>query len=165
MKIKYEVSGDVYSNRERENPGQERVIKIGKELVSVSEEIYREYYQMARRERYMVNDIKVGRTNVDAKNGKVTFTPSKEDSIERLMEQGTDFTYDQVVEDIICDKAMLLILREALAELNREEQELIHDLYYKELTVREIGIQEKVSHMAIVKRHMRILDKLKKYFL
>ena len=142
-----------------------RVIKIGKELVSVSEEIYKVYYKMARRERYMESDIKVGHINVDAENEKVTFVPSKEESIEGLVEQGTDFTYEKDVEDIVCDRAMLIILQEALAELNREEQELIKSLYYRKLNVREVALQNNVSHTAIVKRHKKILDKMKKYFL
>ena len=37
-----------------------RVIKVGKELVPVTEEIYKEYYKMKRRERYLEEDIKVG---------------------------------------------------------------------------------------------------------
>jgi len=79
----------------------------------------------------MENDIKVGRIDVDPENEAATFIPSKEDSIERLMEQGADFSVDQVVEDIICDKAVLLILQESLSELNRDERELIQAIYYK----------------------------------
>lgn len=141
-----------------------KFIKVGKERVSVSEEIYREYYKMKRRERYMEEDIKVGRINVDVNTETIDFLPSKEDSINRLMDQGTDFEGEQLVEDIICDKATLLILQEAVAELNREEQELIQSIYFKDLTVREIGIEKGISHMAVVKRHKKVLDKLKKFF-
>lgn len=42
-----------------------KFIKIGKERVPVSEEIYKEYYKMRRRERYMEEDIKVGRIDID----------------------------------------------------------------------------------------------------
>jgi len=142
-----------------------RFIRVGKDLVPVSEEIYKEYYKMARRERYMTNDIKVGRIDVDAENCKVAFIPSKEDSVERLMEEGTDFQDGQAVDEIICDKAMLFILQEAMAELNHDEQELIQSIYYKNLTVRDVAKKENVSHVAIVKRHKKILEKLKKYFL
>lgn len=141
-----------------------RVIKIGKELVQVNEEIYKQYYKMARREKYMENDIKVGHINVDTENEKITFIDSKEDSINRLMEQGTDFEDDTAIENIICDKAMLLILQEAMVELNRAEQELVKDIYYKNLTVREVAKNENVSHVAIVKRHKKVLDKLRKLF-
>lgn len=140
-------------------------IKIGKEQVSVSKEIFKEYYKMKRRERYLEQDIKVGRIAVDAETETVEYIQSKEDSINRLMDQGTDFVDDQMIEDILCDKAIMLILQEAMAELNEKEQELIHALYYKDLTVREVAKDENISHVAVVKRHKKVLDKLKKYFL
>lgn len=142
-----------------------RFIRVGKDLVPVSEETYKEYYKMARRERYMTNDIKVGHIDVDTENCKVTFVPSKEDSVERLMDEGKDFQDGQAVDEIICDKAMLYILQEAMVELNHDEQELIQSIYYKNLTVRDVAKKENVSHVAIVKRHKKILEKLKKYFL
>lgn len=142
-----------------------RVIKIGKELVEVSEELYKEYYKMGRRERYMQNDIKVGRIDVDMEKQKVTFVDSKEDSVERLIDKGLGFKDAQAIEDIVCDKAMLFILQKAMEELDCEEQELIKSIYYKNLTVRELAKEENVSHVAIVKRHKKILEKLKKYFL
>ena len=59
---------------------------------------------------------------------------------------------------------MLTILQEAMAELNLQEQELIKSLYHKNLTVRDVAKQGNVSHVAIVKRHKNVLDKLRKYF-
>jgi RNA polymerase sigma factor (sigma-70 family) len=120
---------------------------------------------MARHEKYLENDIKVGRTDIDYITGAITFVPSKEDSIDRLMEQGVDFADEKSVEDIICDKAMLFILQEAMAELNDKEQELLKDLYYKNLTVRQAAEKENVSHVAIIKRHKKILEKLQKFFI
>jgi RNA polymerase sigma factor (sigma-70 family) len=142
-----------------------RLIKVGQELVPVSEEIYQEYYKMRRRERYMEEDIKVGRIDIDPETGAPTFIPSKEDSIERLMDLGVDFVDEQAaIEDILCDQATLLILEEAMSELNCEEQELINNLYYNNFTVREIAKQKDVSHVAVVKRHKTLLDKLRKFF-
>ena len=108
----------------------ERFIKIGKEQVKVSEEIYKEYYKMARRARYFENDIKVGSSSIN-EFGKVIYKPNKEDSIERLSELGIDFEDENLIEDIVCDKAIIAILNEALKELEQEEMELISDLYYK----------------------------------
>lgn len=142
-----------------------RVIKIGKNQVPVSEEIYKEYYKMKRRERYLEEDIKVGSSKIDSKTGKVTYKPSKEDSIERLMDKGQDLAAEELIEDVVVDKAMLLILQEAMKELNRQEKELINDLFYKELTVREVASKENISHVAVMKRRDKILGKLKKYFL
>jgi len=142
-----------------------KFIYVGKEKVPVSDEVYKEFYRMDRRERYMEKDIKVGRMVVDPEAETVEYIPSKEDSINRLMDQGADFEADQMIEDILCDKATLLILQEAMAALDEKEQELIQAIYYKNLTVREVAKEESVSHVAVVKRHKKVLDKLKKYFL
>lgn len=142
-----------------------RVIRIGKDLVPVSEEIHKEYYKMKRREKYLEEDVKVGSSIVDSETGAVIgYKPSKEDSIERLMGKGKDFAEEELIEDVIVDKAILLILQEAMKELNRQEQELINDLFYKELTVREVAKKEDISHVAVMKRRDKILDKLRKFF-
>jgi RNA polymerase sigma factor (sigma-70 family) len=139
-----------------------RFIPFGCELIPVSEEIYREYYKMGRRARYLEEDVKVGRIKVEG--DKVTFVDSKEDSIQRLMELGADFASNQLVEDIVADKAEMQILQKAMAELERDEQELIEAIYFQNLSTREIAKQEKVSQPAVVKRHKKVLDKLRKYF-
>lgn len=54
-----------------------RVVKVGRESVPVSEEVYREYYRLARRERYMERDIKVGRIEADSIGETVVFMPVK----------------------------------------------------------------------------------------
>lgn len=165
MKTKYEFPGEFYSNRDREKTSKERFIKIGRALVPVSEEVYKAYYQMARHERYMENDIKVGCITVNSEDEVISFIPSKEDSVDRLLEAGVDFSDETKFEDIICDKTILSILQEAMEELKSEEQELIESIYYKELTMRDVAKWKNVSHVAIVKRHKKILDRLRKYFL
>ncbi|SCY26529.1 sigma-70 family RNA polymerase sigma factor [Alkaliphilus peptidifermentans] len=139
-------------------------IKIGKISVPVSKEIYKEYYKMKRRERYLEEDIKVGSSVVDQETSKVTYKPSKEDSIERLMDKGRDFQNEESLEDLVVEKAMFLILQEAIKELNRQEQKLINDLFYKEMAIREVAKKEDISHVAVMKRRDKILDKLRKFF-
>lgn len=139
-------------------------IKVGKMSVPVSEEIYKDYYKMKRREKYLEEDVKFGCINVDMENEKVTFVPNKEDSLQRLMDLGADYAEEQLIEDLIVDKAMLLILQEAMKELNRKEQALIHDLFYEKLTIRDVARKENISHVAVMKRRDKVLDKLKKFF-
>lgn len=130
----------------------------------VTEELYKEYYKMDRRRRYLEEDIKVGSIEVDMEKEEVRFIPNKEDSYNRLTDDGLQFEDTQSVEDIVCDRATLLILQEALKELDENEQKLIRDIYYKEKTTREIAKENNVSQPAIVKRHRKVMDKLKKYF-
>jgi len=140
-------------------------IRIGRTSVPVSDEIYKEYYKMKRRARYLEQDVKAGRIDVDMEKEKVTFVPNKEDSIQRLNDVGQDFAAEEKrVEDIVVDKAMLLILQEAMKELNRQDKELINDLFYKEMTVRAAADKRNVSHVAVMKRRDKILTKLRKFF-
>lgn len=143
----------------------ERLIKIGEEKIPVSEEIYQAYYRGRRRERYMQNDVKVGHIDVDMENQKIAFVGSKEDSIERLSEQGVNFKDEQSVEDIVCDNAMMLLLNKAKGILDEEELKLISAVYDQELTYRQAGEILNISHVAVQKRHNKVLDKLRKYFL
>lgn len=142
-----------------------RVIFIGKEAIQVTEEVYQAYYKGRRRERYMQNDVKVGCIDVDMENQKVTFVDSKEDSIERLSEQGVSFQDEQSVEDIVCDNAMLLLLNKAKEILDGEELKLINAIYEQELTYRQVGEMFNISHVAVQKRHSKVLDKIKKIFI
>lgn len=139
-----------------------KFIKIGRELVPVSEEVYQAYYKMGRRNRYLEEDVKVGR--IDVQGDKVTFIDSKEDSIQRLMDLGVDFASNQLVEDIVVDKAEMQILQRAMAELEQDEQELIEAIYFQNLSTRKAAKQINISQPMIVKKHKKILDKLKKYF-
>ncbi|MEW8994431.1 sigma factor-like helix-turn-helix DNA-binding protein [Clostridium sp.] len=159
--IYYSADGHAVDVNHREG----RVIFIGKEAIPVTEEVYQTYYKGRRRERYMQSDVKVGRIDVDMENQKVTFVDSKEDSIERLYEQGADFKDEQSVEDIACDNAMLLILNKAKEILDEEELKLINAVYDQELTYRQAGEILNISHVAVQKRHNKILEKLRKYFL
>lgn len=141
-----------------------RIICVGKEKVEVTEGLYKEYYKMDRRRRYLEEDIKDGSSRIDSKTGQVIFKPSKEDSYNRLGDIGEQFQSDQVVEDLVCDKATLRILQEALKELDEEEREVITSLYHKELTTRETGERINKSHVTVGKKHKKILEKLKKHF-
>ena len=140
-------------------------IKIGKVSVPVTDEVYKEYYKMKRRERYLEEDIKVGSSIVDPETGAVIgYKPSKEDSIQRLMDKGQDFADEKSLEDIAVDKAMLLILREAMKELDRQELELIQYLYTEQMTVREAAKKMGSSHVTVMNKRDKLLDKLRKFF-
>jgi DNA-directed RNA polymerase specialized sigma subunit len=142
-----------------------REIKIGKLSVEVREEIYKEYYKMKRRERYLEQDVKVGASIVDQETGAVIgYKPSKEDSLQRLLEKGKDFEDEHNVEEIAEEKAMLFILQEAMKELTRQEKELIDNLFNKNMSVRDVARKEKISHVALMKRRDKILEKLRKFF-
>lgn len=141
-----------------------RFIRVRGMQVEVSEEVRRVYYKAKRQMKYMESDIKVGRTKIDSESGELIFIPSKEDSLDRLKDQGIVFPSEEVVEDMGIKNLDLKILKKAMKELSVEEKELLNARYFEGLTAREIGKIKGVSHVAILKREKKILKKLKKYF-
>ncbi len=89
--------------------------------------------------------------------------PSREDSYERLQEMAVQFPEeDDGVEDQILQKLEFERLHKAILTLSKEEQWLIHEVYFENQTEREVAKQMSVYHNAVHKQKKRILEKLKK---
>lgn len=129
--------------------GREYYIKLQDGLkVTVSEEIYHEYYRAWWRE----------------KNRKRACT-KKECPYEVLSQLNSDIiclSSEQLVEDIVEDKLLLETLMEALYALNADELSLINALYYEDKTESEFASEIGISQQAINKRKTKLLDKIKK---
>ena len=123
--------------------------------VEVTEEVFRAYSQMDRRERYLEEQV--------WKSGM------REVSLEYLKEQGISlnlYAGDNTpsAEDVVLEKeeqhklevhkAQLIT---ALAALTADEKQLIQTLYFNEVPIREYARKIGVSDMAIHKRKERIL--------
>ena len=68
------------------NEGQKKyALYIDGQAVPVSEQVYRAYHHYARKEEYFTYDLKTERFSYDQKAQTATFTPSREDSYERLL--------------------------------------------------------------------------------
>ena len=105
-------------------------IMSGGKLFEVNKEIYDTYYQSKRKERYFSKDLKVENIKLSKDGQKVTFIPSREDSLNRLMEKDIQFFDDSVdVEEIATQAIMIKKLRESLKLLNSDELELITALF------------------------------------
>ncbi|ADI00511.1 sigma-70 family RNA polymerase sigma factor [Salisediminibacterium selenitireducens] len=139
-----------------------RFIQVGQTKVPVSEKMYKEYHQMDRRARYLERDIKVGRIDVDGEH--YHFKPAKEDSFERLTDNGSAFTSGSDVEATVIDNLTRALLQEAMNELNEQDRQFIEDYFFEEKTTRQIGKEQNTSHVAVVKRQKRVLEKIKKSF-
>ena len=59
---------------------------IDRQAVPVSEQVYRTYHHYGRKEEYFTYDLKTEKFSCDQKAQTATFTPSREDSYERLLE-------------------------------------------------------------------------------
>jgi RNA polymerase sigma factor (sigma-70 family) len=130
-------------------------IRVNGQLVSVTEKVYREYYKMERRERYLEER--------DAAHGTVLYSDMDTDEI--LGEETIPDMEAASVEDIAIHRIMAAVLRDALEMLSDEEKALITIMYFfnggKGMTQREAAEILGISQPAVKKRHDKIIMKLR----
>lgn len=130
-------------------------IRIDNHVEQVTEEVYREYFKMNRRERYLEErDLAHGR-----------FLYSQLDNVyEDIL--GEEMLVDRLTEDL-CDsivtKIMIEKLKECLSLLSDDELNLIIQLFFQEKSQRQLSEESGIPVMTISDRKKRILKKLKKY--
>lgn len=124
-------------------------IFVGDEKIEVDQEVYKSYWQITNRERYL--------ERLDRQNKLLFFSDlSTEYSFEDTI---ANENYD--LEKIVETKMLIDRVREAIDSLNDEEREVIERLYYQYESLRSIAISKKISAPALLKRRNKILKKLK----
>lgn len=124
-------------------------IFVGDEKIEVDQEVYKSYWQITNRERYL--------ERLDRQNKLLFFSDlSAEYSFEDTI---ADENYD--LEKIVETKMLIDRVREAIESLNDEEREVIERLYYQDESLRSIATSKKISAPALLKRRNKILKKLK----
>lgn len=118
---------------------------------------------------YMEHDLKRERFVVDEELCAAIFLPSREDSLERLLDADMQFrdesaSPEELVIETLYIQELCCELHRCLALLDSDEQALIHALFYDGLTEREYAKEIHRSKTAIHARKVNALDKLK-YFL
>ena len=127
------------------------VIKMGKELVPVTREVYEEYHKMERRERYLVER--------DQDNSLIFFSTLRaEDSSTDvpIRDSGVDVE-EEVIKQMFLDK-----LPKALALLSDDEIEMIRDLYWNDISIRELARKTDTAKSTLLNKRDRVLAKLRK---
>ena len=129
-------------------------IWIHGQFIEVTDEVYAAYMKGDRKIRYFENDLKTGRTVKDKDGNIKQILPSREDSLDRLMEDNAQQFPDshESVEDIVIQKISTEKLHMALLRLPKKDQKLIYALFY-----------EGVSPSTVHRRKEEIIKKLKKY--
>lgn len=132
--------------------------------IEVTNEVYIAYTKGQRKMKYFEKDLKVEHVFKD-KNGNITgVIPSREDSLERLMNDNSIQFYD-VSKSVECSAQVnddVENLHIAMQELTSEELNIIKMLFYDEMTERDTAKILGISQAAVNKRKHRILKKLKK---
>lgn len=139
-----------------------RIPNYRKMYPTASEEVIEVLRQGERRLRYLEYDIKVERFVLDETKQVAFFIPSREDSLERLIEAEEQFVDEEIdVEDEAINKVMVQKLKASLDLLTADEYDLILALFFENKSVREYAQSKGVYHNAIQKKKLRILQKLK----
>ncbi len=135
------------------------------QYVEVTDEVYAAYMQSDRKMRYFENDLKTERFVLGKEGQVVQIIPSREDSLDRLMDENAQqFSGgEESVENIVLHKLEVDKLHTALAMLTSEEQALIQALFFEEHTESELAVKLGISQPAVYKRKMKILKKLKSF--
>ena len=133
--------------KQREN----YVIKVGTELVPVSREVYEEYHRMERRERYLVER--------DQENSLILFSTlrAEDDLPDVPIKDDTVNVEEEVIKQMFLDK-----LPKALALLSDEEIDMIRDLYWNNVSIREFAKKKDTAKSTILSKRDRVLAKLRK---
>jgi len=129
-------------------------IRVENQVEQVTEEVYREYFKMDRRERYLEErDLVHGR-----------FLYSQLDNVyEDVL--GEEMIVDSLAEDlcdVIVSKIMIEKLKECLSLLSDEDLNLMIQLFYEEKSQRQLSEESGVPLMTISDRKNRVLKKIKK---
>lgn len=127
--------------------------------VPVSEQVYRAYHHYARKEEYFTYDLKTEKFSCDQEAQTAHFTPSREDSYERLLAAKHQFASagPSPEEEAISS----LWLADLMRGLSPEERDIITQLYILDKSERQACA---ALHLALSTFHNRknaLLEKLR----
>lgn len=127
---------------------EQYVLYIEGFLVEVTKEVYLEWYQSRRREKYQ--------TEKQKKHGVCSL-----DAIGQLS-QGRQNIWENSPEEACIKKEKKEWLRQGIQALPEAERLLIFLLFYEEKTVKEAAVQLGYSRKTITNRKKAVLQKLRK---
>mgnify|MGYP000870740969 CR=1 FL=1 len=140
-------------------------IWLNGQLIEVSDAVYEAYMQGDRKIRYFESDLKIERVRYNTDGSIKEIVPSREDSLERLMDDSARQFADEreSVEETVLRGMAEERLHNALSLLSKEDQFLITALFFEEKTERDVAAILDISQQAIHKRKNKILNKLKNF--
>jgi len=118
-----------------------------------------------RKMQYQEYDLKMEQVIVDQQKQTVTVRPSREISLERMLESG-EMVWKEYpdVESLVLENIMRTQLYDAIDSLTAEEQYLIIQIFFLERKERELASELGISQKAVNKRKGKILKKLRHFF-
>lgn len=132
--------------------GKEYFIRVRGALVAVTPDIYHVCHKTKRQAKTLYEK--------DSRHDLVSYNSL--DTTETLGVETIADSEAVSVEDAALHSILLEQLRICLVQLPSAEQELLHALYFEELSERETAQKLGLHHMTVHNRKVRILEKLKK---
>lgn len=120
-------------------------------LMEVTEETYRDFYKSQRRQKY------IDERSVENEDFSYDMLTTDDFNGEDILADESEPLDEQVIRKIMTDK-----LKFALPLHTEDEQKLIREIFYEELSERTLAEKYCISQVAIHKRKVKILNKLKK---
>ena len=99
---------------------------------------------------------------VKIENEKIIFEKSKEDSLERLLENNIQIADKFNLENFVLMTMIVKELNNALSQLNYEEYYIIKKIYFYSESRRSLAKEIGISHTAVLKKERNVLNKIKK---
>ena len=108
---------------------------------NISDEVIAFLKESDLKRKYFEYELKTEKQVRKKKNGKLTnktvIRPSREDSLERLMDLTQQFASAEDVEETIITKIMVDKLRHCLTEIDEQELELVKAIFFDGFTERQ----------------------------
>ncbi|MDL2253368.1 RNA polymerase subunit sigma-70 [Ruminococcaceae bacterium OttesenSCG-928-I18] len=148
--MKYWQKDRNYRKYQNEDGTSHYIITVDGEDVEISFEIYQAYAQADRKERY----------GYEREEGLVI-------SLDRMAEDGVPLIYltgqhVESAEDTAIREMMIEQMMDAVGLLSKEEQELIDQLFFRNVSARELARTIGVYHRSIIYRRDKVLEKLRR---
>ena len=125
--------------------------------------VIQELKMSERKMQYQEYDLKEERILIDQDTQETITIPSREDSVERLMEINYPFKDDaEEVEEQAIRNLLSEQLGKVVKRLSLKDQWLIADLYVWEKSERQIAKEYGISQNMVHKRKKQVLDQLKR---
>lgn len=133
--------------------GKPYFVNLGYAVMETTKENYLSYYKDYRRRRYLAEEA--------AKFGELSY-----DALDSNEFNGSDIVVDlsEHFEDVIERKLMAQRLPELISKLNKAEQKLIIDYYFRNISERELAQKMNIPRSTLQYQKSLTLKRLKKYF-
>ena len=105
--------------------------------IPVSRNVYDAYWRYANKEDYFMRSLKEERFRYDPEHQIAEFLPSREDSYERLLEEGEEFALEQPSVEYIAE--VRILIEKILARLSEEEKQFMRLAFLSDRSETEVS--------------------------